>query len=100
MALVLGLLIGSAKNFYDTQNSEMTDIAATAIFLDRVLVHYGPETRDARELLRSAVVSQLDRSQRKSNWNEPFFAGGEPVFDNIQALSPQNDRQRSLQRKR
>jgi hypothetical protein len=97
VALVLGLLIGSAKNFYDTQNSEMTDIAATAIFLDRVLIHYGPEAKGARDLLRSAVVTQLDRSQRKRNWDEPFFASGDPVFDKIQALSPQNDRQRSLQ---
>lgn len=97
VALVLGLLIGSAKNFYDTQNSEMTSIAATAIFLDRLLVHYGPETKEARDLLRGAIVSQLDRSQRKSNWDEPYFASGEPIFDKIQALSPQNDRQRSLQ---
>jgi hypothetical protein len=101
VALVLGLLIGSAKNFYDTQNSEMTEIAATAILLDRILAHYGPETKDARDLLRGSIVSEVDRSQRKSNPDEPlfgtFFASGEPVFDKIQALSPQNDRQRSLQ---
>jgi len=97
VALVLGLLIGSAKNFYDTQNSEITEIAAGAILLDRVLAHYGPEAKDARDLLRDSIVSQVDRSRRHSNWVEPFFGSGEPVFDKIQALSPQNDRQRSLQ---
>jgi len=49
VALVLGLLIGSAKNFYDTQNSEMTEIAATAILLDRILAHYGPGVRGVPE---------------------------------------------------
>jgi hypothetical protein len=89
VALVLGLLIGSAKNFYDTQNSEMTDIAATAIFLDRVLIHYGPEAKGARDLLRSAVVTQLDRSQRKRNWDEPFFASGDLTpFSTKFRLSP------------
>ena len=45
VALVLGLLIGSGKGFYDTQNSEVTQLAADVVLLDRVLVHYGPETK-------------------------------------------------------
>jgi hypothetical protein len=94
VALVLGLLVGSAKNFYETQNSEMTEIAANVILLDRILAHYGPEAKEARDLLRSSVASQVDQ---KSNLDEPFVASGEPVLDKIQDLSPQNDRQRSLQ---
>ena len=41
VALVLGLLIASAKGFYDTQNTEMTEAAANVVLLDRILVHYG-----------------------------------------------------------
>ncbi len=46
-ALVLGLLVASAKNFYDTQSSELTQTAANVVLLDRVLAHYGPETKEA-----------------------------------------------------
>jgi hypothetical protein len=95
VALVLGLLVGSAKNFYDTQNSEMTQIAANVILLDRVLAHYGPEAKEARDLLRSAVASRVDHSDHKGNSDEPLFESGEPVIDKIQDLFPQNDRQRS-----
>ena len=40
-ALVLGLLVSSAKNFYDTQSSELTEMSAKTVLLDRVLAHYG-----------------------------------------------------------
>ena len=60
-ALVLGLLISSAKASYDAVNSEMTQMAARAIFLDRVLTLYGPETKDARDLLRATVVRTRDK---------------------------------------
>jgi hypothetical protein len=35
-AILLGLLVASAKNFYDTQNSELTEMSAKIILLDRV----------------------------------------------------------------
>src|ERR1700730_9534681 len=60
-ALVLGLLIASAKSFYDTQSSELTEMSAKIVLLDRVLAHYGPETKEARDLLHSAVARTLDR---------------------------------------
>jgi hypothetical protein len=47
-ALVLGLLIASAKGFYDTQSSELTEMSAKVVLLDRVLAHYGPETKEVR----------------------------------------------------
>jgi len=49
-ALVLGLLVASAKNFYDTQSSELTQLSANVILLDRVLAHYGPETKEVRDI--------------------------------------------------
>ena len=38
-ALVLGLLVTSAKSFFDTQSSELTQLSANVILLDRVLAH-------------------------------------------------------------
>ena len=60
-ALVLGLLVASAKGSYDTQSAELTQMSANIALLDRVLAHYGPETKEARALLRGAVVVLLDQ---------------------------------------
>jgi nitrate reductase gamma subunit len=40
-ALVLGLLVASAKASYDTQQAELFDVTAKMVELDRVLAHYG-----------------------------------------------------------
>ena len=61
-ALLLGLLISSAKSSYDTQKTELTQVTARLVFLDHVLAHYGPETKEIRGLVRNAsfhLVSQL-----------------------------------------
>ena len=44
-ALVLGLLVASAKSSYDAQSNDVTQLSANVVFLDRVLAHYGPERR-------------------------------------------------------
>src|SRR5215471_18399147 len=48
-ALVLGLLVASAKNFYDAQSSALTQMSANVIVVDRLLAQYGPETKEARD---------------------------------------------------
>src|SRR5436305_4207422 len=47
-AVLLGLLISSAKGTYDTVQSEVMQMAGKVGFLDRVLVFYGPEAAPAR----------------------------------------------------
>jgi hypothetical protein len=97
-AVVLGLLVASAKGYYDNQSRELTEMSARIVLLDRILAHYGPETKDARDQLHGAVVGMLDKiseqSSKASN-AEPSLAS-EVIFDEIQGLSPQNDAQRSL----
>jgi hypothetical protein len=56
VALVLGLLVASAKSFYDSQNNEVTQLAANIVLLDRVLAHYGPEATDARAYMHSSAA--------------------------------------------
>ena len=53
-ALVLGLLVASAKGSYDSQSNELTQYSANVVFLDRLLAHYGPEARGARDQLRAS----------------------------------------------
>jgi len=100
-ALVLGLLIGAAQTSFSSQRSELTQMSANIILLDRVLAHYGPETREVRELLRRAVIRLLNQVQPDDGSEpgkaEPTAAGGEILYDKLQALRPQSDLQRSLQ---
>lgn len=60
-ALVLGLLIASAKGSYDTQSAELVQLAAQVVQLDRVLSAYGPEANEARAQFRAAVERGVDR---------------------------------------
>jgi len=76
VALVLGLLIASAKGFYDTQNSEMTQAAANVVLLDRILVHYGAEAKDARAVLRGTVASLIERSWQHDGQGKIRFDPG------------------------
>lgn len=95
-ALVLGLLITSAKSSYDEQNAELRDVSVKVILLDRALAQYGPETKEMRDMLRAALVRALDRL-----WsiNRGFTPGRSPediLFDKIETLSPKDDSQRAL----
>src|SRR6202045_4731772 len=56
-ALVLGLLIASAKNSYDTQSTQITQMTASVVLLDRLLAQYGAETGAVRDLLRRGIVT-------------------------------------------
>ena len=60
-ALVLGLLIASAKSTHDTQSAQVKQMTANVILLDHLLAQYGGEARALRELLRRVVVSLIDR---------------------------------------
>jgi hypothetical protein len=99
-ALVLGLLIATAKSSYDTRTGELIQLSTNIILLDRVMAHYGAETKDARELLRRSVVDTLDRiwpDDRSQRAQLTPTGGAEALYDKLLALSPQNDAQRALQ---
>jgi len=97
-ALVLGLLIASAKSSLDTQNNELTEMSSRVVLLDRVLAHYGPETKEARDALRSSIARTLDLGLGRE---EAHTAGveqqssGEALYDKLAKLSPKDDDQRS-----
>ncbi len=100
-ALVLALLIAAAKSSYDAQRSEVTQLSANIVLLDRVLAHYGPETKAARDLLSHTAAGMIERIWPKDHSRaielSPAATGGENFYDKIQELSPQNEVQRSLQ---
>jgi Protein of unknown function (DUF4239) len=98
-ALVLSLLISSAKGSYDIRSTEVTQLAANVTLLDRLLAHYGPEAREARDLLRRSIAHVIEQTwpQRGAEPSPPMpSARAEALYDTIQALAPQNDSQRWL----
>jgi len=101
-ALVVGLLIASAKSSFDSKNNELTRAASRYVLLDRTMAEYGPETREPRDLLRQILVMRLSQiwpedSAKKLN---PEAVSQGPGIEAIQRklldLSPQNDAQRWL----
>jgi hypothetical protein len=60
-ALVLGLLIASSKNFYDTEKTELQTISVYIIKLDGVLAQFGEEADPARAVLHQKVEKMLYR---------------------------------------
>jgi hypothetical protein len=103
-ALVLGLLIASAKSSFDTQRNGLAQMSGNVIFLDRTLARYGTETRDAREMLRASVADLLQRTWPAespgsgSSGEKPGTEGRyEGLYGKIEELAPKNDAQRTLQ---
>ena len=100
VAIALGLLVGSAKTFFDTQNTEMAQLAANYVLLDRVLAQYGPEADDVRATLRAVLADQLAARNQPLGSNKTYSdikSGalvGESIIDKIHGLSPKDDDQK------
>src|SRR5207302_6818867 len=91
-ALVLGLLVGSAKSSFDVTNTAIVQNGAKIILLDRVLAAYGPETKDLREQLRRAVAAGIE-----TFWPEEKTAGsGMATFEKANAMEKIQEKLREL----
>jgi hypothetical protein len=75
-------------------------MAAKIAYLDQVLANYGPETRDARQLLRQAVEGALGRiwpaTRPESAAADPSTTRSAALPRAIQKLVPQDDAQRAF----
>ncbi|SHH02736.1 DUF4239 domain-containing protein [Bradyrhizobium erythrophlei] len=102
-ALVLGLLIASAKSSFDQKTNQVRQLTSTIILLDDLLAQYGPEGTPLRNLLRQSIQPLAHRI-----WHEEGIPAGKPArfestaessaFENeLERLSPNSDAQRSLQ---
>ncbi len=102
-ALVLGLLVGSAKNSFDSMNSEITQTGAKIILLDRILAQYGTETRQVREDLKKTTFSAVqsiwgsNAVSKNTLHNLEKGTGMEKLGIEIRNLTPTTESQRALQ---
>jgi hypothetical protein len=100
-ALVLGLMIASAKNSFDSQVANVRQLAANIILLDELLEQYGPETRQARVMIRDAAritVRRIWRENTEAEHAETFSPSGAATrfFLTVESLSPNSDLQRAI----
>jgi hypothetical protein len=101
-ALILGLLVSSAKSTFDTVNAEIMQGASKLIYLDRVLANYGPETKPAREQLRQTVAAGIQMvwpGEKNGGAGLTAFeqaSGMERLQLKLNELTPANDRQRQM----
>src|SRR6185312_5148294 len=101
-ALVIGLMIASAKNSYDTQNTNIRQLGANVVLVDEMLLKYGPETKTARTLLReliSMAASRIWEENAARNRHASTFAvsgTANQFYNAVEGLTPASDEQASL----
>lgn len=101
-ALVLGLLIASAKGTYDHVKDGLNQHAARVLTADQVLSRYGPGAAAARAHLKTAYeghVAQLFPEDGHAARASAHLADGsalEDVQNELESLVPVDDRQRAM----
>lgn len=98
-ALLLGLLVASAKDSFDAEKGEVVQMAAKVGYLDRVLTAFGPETAPSRAMLRTGVQRAIDAmwpTDPSRAQIDPADSRGDALHAAIHALAPQTETQRSL----
>lgn len=100
-ALVLSLLIASAKTWFDTHATQIGQMTADIIGLDVLLEHYGPEARGLREHIRRALPAAVDQIWRENMSSAEQAAPFKPfdnatIIDAIMKLAPHSDAQRAV----
>jgi hypothetical protein len=103
-ALVLGLVLATAKRSFDTVDSTVRTAAIELLALDRVLARYGPETGAIRQGFQRGVGSRIDLMWPQDASNpttmDPKRAAAEVraegIADAIHLLKPRDDAQRAL----
>jgi hypothetical protein len=95
-AIVLGMLVSSAKASYDARTNEVAEISSEVVTIDRLLSKYGTETAEIRSQFRLLVEAGVDRI-----WppQAPVHAelkprdDGDILVDELRLLSPKGEAQ-------
>jgi hypothetical protein len=102
-ALVLSLLISSAKTSFDQMQGELVQTAARVVSLDRTLADYGPKTTEIRDLLKRTYAGRVEllfgrHGSHQGTADTPErIVGTENIRAKLWGLSPGTDAQRWLQ---
>jgi hypothetical protein len=100
-ALIVGLLIASAKSSFDSKDNEVKHLAAYIVLLDRTMAQYGDETIEIRSLFRQIIAMRISQIWPEDDNDKVVTElvgqrGVEEIQRKVFDLSPQNDDQRWL----
>jgi hypothetical protein len=96
--LVLGMLVSSAKTYYDGQKNVVAEMSTEIVILDGLLTIYGPETRQTRIEAKRFVEDAVDRiwpKEQPGSFQLKPKNNGQRVYAELQLLVPKNDTQAS-----
>src|SRR5277367_173112 len=95
--LVLGMLVSSAKTFYDGEKNQVAQLGSQIVLLSDLMVAYGPETNATRIEARGFVEEGIDRIWPKES-SQKFQlrpgSAGSYFYAEVQKLTPKDDMQR------
>jgi hypothetical protein len=98
-ALVLGMLVSSAKASYDEGKNEVVEMSSEIVNMDRLLAKYGPETGEMRAELRQMVEAGLVRIWPSQTFRQSELRPedhGEILLYKLEHIAPRNDVQAAV----
>ncbi len=95
-ALVLGLLVGGTKQFYDAKVNEVRTFVVNIALLDRSMSHYEPsllaERRQLSDFTRTMIGGLWGGGQTTSNTD--LLASMDRIRETLRRLEPQSEAQK------
>jgi len=95
-AIILGMLVSSAKGSYDARKNEVAEMSSEILTIDRLLAQYGEETGDIRVQFRHVVEDGVARIWPKDGVGSGELrpgANAEILLDKLEHLTPKNEYQ-------
>jgi hypothetical protein len=95
-AIILGMLVSSAKTSYDARKNEVAEMSSEILTIDRLLARYGEETGDIRAEFRQVVEDGVARIWPKDARSDSQLrpeARAEILVDKLEHLTPKNEYQ-------
>lgn len=102
-AFVLALVVTGAQSTFNERRGELMEESSKIMLLNQILVDYGPETNEARSVLRQSLLNTVNEfwpdENSSTSEDEAHLEKTPTLYDEIVNLKPRNDSQRTLRDK-
>jgi len=102
-AFVLALVVTGAQSTFNERRDELMEESSKILLLNQILNDYGPETNEARAVLRQSLLNTLNEFWPEENGSttvgEAYLDNTPTLYDKIVNLKPRSDSQRTLRDK-
>jgi len=93
-AIILGMLVSSAKGSYDARKNEVAEMSSEILIIDRLMARYGEETGEIRAQFRQVVEDGIERIWPKDAAQRGQLrpeGNADILVDKLDHLTPKND---------